>query len=62
MGKEVEPRERVIQRSFCIKNRQQEFLYWASNNIPEFDQNKLIRDSLDKQIEIFAPEYLENEQ
>lgn len=61
MGKEVNPRERVIQRSFCIRNRHQEFLYWASKNIPDFDQNKLVRDSLDKQIEIFAPEFLEYE-
>ena len=61
MGKEVEPRERVIQRSFCIKNRQQDFLYWASKNIPDFDQNKLVRKVLDEQIEIFASEFLEND-
>jgi len=60
MGKSVQPREKIVQKSVCIKNRHQEFLYWAEKNVPDFDWNKLIRDKLDEQINILNSEFLEN--
>ena len=59
MGKSVNPNEKIIQRSVCIRNRHQNFLYWAEKNIPDFDWNKLVRDKIDEQIVIFAPQFLE---
>ena len=61
MGKSVPSRERVLQKSACIKNRQLDFINWAEVNIPEFDWNKLVRAKLDEQIEILNPEFLEDE-
>ncbi len=52
-------RERVTQKSAGIKQRQLNFIYWAESNLPEFDWNKLVRDKIDEQIEIFAPQFLE---
>ena len=59
MGKSVNSRERVTQKSAGIKQRQLNFIYWAESNLPEFDWNKLVRDKIDEQIEIFAPQFLE---
>jgi len=59
MGKSVNSRERVTQKSAGIKQRQLDFIYWAESNLPEFDWNKLVRDKLEEQIEIFAPQFLE---
>lgn len=50
MGKSVETRERVTQKSAGIRMRQLEFINWAETNLPQFDWNKLIRDKLDEQI------------
>ncbi|MCH7568472.1 MAG: hypothetical protein IIA87_03540 [Nanoarchaeota archaeon] len=62
MGKSVETRERVTQKSAGIRMRQLEFINWAEDNEPNFDWNKLIRDKLDEQIKILNPTFLKNEQ
>lgn len=59
MGKSVTPREKIIQKSVCIKNRQQDLIYYMEQNFPNFDLNKMVRDMLDTQAEIFAPQFLE---
>ena len=59
MGKSVSPRERRTQKSATIKQRQIDFIYWAESNLPEFDWNKLVKDKIDEQIVIFAPQFLE---
>ncbi len=61
MGKSVDSKERVTQKSAGIKQRQLDFIYWAESNLPEFDWNKLVRDKLDEQIEIFNSDFLEND-
>lgn len=61
MGKSIPPRERVIQKSACIKTYQLEFINWAETSIPLFNWNKLVRDKLDEQIKMLAPEFLEDE-
>lgn len=59
MRKVRNPRERIVQRSLCLKRRQDEFLDWAAENIPNFDWNKMVRDKLDEQIAQLNPEFLE---
>jgi hypothetical protein len=54
----IEPREKIKQKSVCIKSRQDDFLYWAEQNIPNFDWNRLVRDKLDEQINIFNQSFL----
>jgi len=61
MGKRVNPRERITQRTVGVKNRQADFLNWALENKPTFDFNRLVRDKLDEQIDLLAPEFLEDE-
>lgn len=61
MGKSIEPRERVTQKSAGIRYRQMEFINWAESNLPDFDWNKLVRDKLDEQIKILKPDFLEYE-
>ena len=57
MSKSVEPREKIRQKSVCIKSRHEDFIYWTEENIPNFDWNKLVRDTLDQQIKILNPSY-----
>jgi hypothetical protein len=59
--KRVKPRNRIVQRSFCIKRRQDDFINWAEENVENFNWNKLLRDKLDEQITQLNPEYLDNE-
>ena len=59
MGKSVNSRERVTQKSAGIKQRHLDFIYWAESELPEFDWNKLVRDTIENQIEILAPQFLE---
>lgn len=58
MGKSVETRERVTQKSAGIRMRQLDFINWAETNLPEFDWNKLVRDKLDEQISVLNPRFL----
>ena len=58
MGKSVNPKERRLQKSATIAQRQLNFIFWAETNLPEFDWNKLVRDKMDEQIEIFNPDFL----
>ena len=57
MGKHVEPRERIVQRSMGFKFRQIEFF----NKYPEFKPDTFCRKAIDKQIEQIDPEFLEKE-
>jgi len=57
MGKNS--RERIAQKSAGLKGRQIDFIHWAELNLPEFDWNKLVRDTIENQIEILAPQFLE---
>ena len=56
-----ESRERIVQKSASIRQRQSEFLDWASQNLAGFNWNNMVRDVLDRQIKIFNSDYLENE-
>lgn len=58
MGKSVNSKERVTQKSAGIKQYQLDFIYWAESNLPDFDWNKLVRDALDEQISILNPIFL----
>lgn len=50
MGRRIEPRERVTQKSVSIKQRQREFLDWAEKSYPDFDLNDLVQTELDFRI------------
>lgn len=57
MGKRVKPRERVTQRSIGFKQRQIEFF----NKYPDFKPDLYCRETIDEQIKLIDPEFLENE-
>ena len=58
MGKRVEPRERIVQRSIGFKFRQIEFF----NKYPEFRPDTFSRDTIDEQIAQIDPEFLKKEE
>jgi len=57
MGKKVNPREKITQRSIGFNHRQIEFF----DKYPEFKPDRFCRDIIDQQIKLVDPKYLEEE-
>ena len=57
MGKHVEPRERIVQRSIGFKFRQIEFF----NKYPDFKPDIFCRKAINDQIEQIDTEFLKKE-
>jgi len=57
MGKRVEPREKILQKSIGFNFRQHEFF----NMYPDFKPDRYCREAVDEQIKLIDPTFLENE-
>lgn len=58
MGKKVNPREMVVQKSVGFRFRQREFF----NKYPEFKPDEFCRNAIDEQIRLIDPEFLKKEE
>jgi len=56
MGKHINPKDKIVQRSIGFKFRQIEFF----NDYPEFKPDQFCRQIIDEQIQQINPKYLEN--
>lgn len=54
MGRRINPKERIVQKSVGFKFRQIEFL----NEHPDFRPDEFCREAVDAQIEIIDPRFL----
>jgi len=57
MGKRVEAREMIVQKSVGFRFRQREFF----NKHPNFRPDEYCRRAVDEQIKLIDPEFLENQ-
>jgi len=57
MGKRVEPREMIVQKSVGFRFRQREFF----NKYPNFRPDEYCRKAVDEQIKLIDEEFLEND-
>ena len=58
MGKRVEPREMIVQKSVGFRFRQREFF----NKYPNFRPDEYCRKAVDEQIKLIDEEFLTNDQ
>jgi len=57
MGKRVEPREMIVQKSVGFRFRQRKFF----NKYPNFRPDEYCRKAVDEQIKLIDEEFLEND-
>jgi len=58
MGKKVNPREKITQRSIGFNHRQIEFF----DKFPDFKPDKFCRDIVDEQIKLLEPIFLKKDE